>query len=112
MAAGATAASSRVWPVRGCDGPRSAPDARRGVPRLGAVSRRLSRLHLDHLFEAAGDIRLPSNGMGGLPGKDGPMRGFCVIFFMAASRVALSGHSTHEKATVSPPSPGPRGGNP
>jgi len=29
------------------------------------------------------------------------MRGSSTIFFMAASRVALSGHSTHAKATVS-----------
>ena len=34
-------------------------------------------------------------------GVDGSMRGSSIIFFMAASRVALSGHSTHEKATVS-----------
>jgi hypothetical protein len=39
--------------------------------------------------------------MGGLPGVDGSMRGSSIIFFMPASRVALSGHSTHEKATVS-----------
>ena len=38
---------------------------------------------------------------GGLPGVDGSMRGSSTIFFMAASRVALSGHSTHAKATVS-----------
>jgi hypothetical protein len=29
------------------------------------------------------------------------MRGSFIIFFMAALRVALSGHSTQEKATVS-----------
>jgi len=46
-------------------------------------------------------MRLPSKGMGGLPGVDGSMRGSSIIFFMAASRVALSGHSIHENATVS-----------
>ncbi|MDT4879333.1 hypothetical protein FQZ97_1149950 [compost metagenome] len=46
-------------------------------------------------------MRLPSKGMGRLPGVDGSMRGSSIIFFMAASRVALSGHSIHEKATVS-----------
>jgi hypothetical protein len=29
------------------------------------------------------------------------MRGSSIIFFMAASRVALSGQSTHENATIS-----------
>jgi hypothetical protein len=46
-------------------------------------------------------MRLPSKGIGGLPVVDGSMRGSSIIFFMPASRVALSGHSTHEKATVS-----------
>ena len=34
-------------------------------------------------------IRLPSNGMGGLAGFVGSMRGSSIIFFMPASRVAL-----------------------
>ena len=46
-------------------------------------------------------MRFPSKGMGGLPDVDGSMRGSSMIFFMEASRVALSGHSIHEKATVS-----------
>ena len=46
-------------------------------------------------------MRLPSNGMGGLPSADGSIRGSLMIFFMPASRVALSGRPTHEKATVS-----------
>jgi hypothetical protein len=35
-------------------------------------------------------MRLPSNGMGGLPGVEGSMRRSSTIFFMAPSRVALS----------------------
>ena len=42
--------------------------------------------------------RLPSNGIGFWSGC---IRGSSIIFGMALSRVALSGHSTHEKMTVS-----------
>jgi hypothetical protein len=43
-------------------------------------------------------IRLPSKGIGGLPRVQGSMPGSSIIFFMPASRVALSGPSIYEKA--------------
>lgn len=68
--------------------------------RPGALPPCRSSLHLHHRLEPPKIIRLPSNGMGEFPGFDGSMRGSSRIVFMAASRVALSGHSTQEKATV------------
>lgn len=43
--------------------------------------------------------RLPSNARGGSPNC---MRGSFVTFSIPASRVALSGHSSYERTTVSP----------
>ena len=46
-------------------------------------------------------MRLQSKGIFGLPGVDGSIRESSLIVIIAASRVALSGHSTYQDATVS-----------